>query len=245
MKEKVRLDQLLVEKGLAENRSKAQSLIRLGWVMAGGKVVEKPGSLIGKDSELVIKPAPKYVSRGGIKLESALRAFGVLVENKVCLDIGASTGGFTDCLLQNGAKKVYALDVGKGLIDQRLRDDPRVIIIEKFNARYLSREIIPEQIELLSIDVSFISLSLILASAKSVLKPNAEVLALVKPQFELEPKLVKKGVVRDSELQLKAVQKVREFAEKIGFRSLGQTQAGIKGQKGNQEFFLYLILKET
>jgi len=245
MKEKRRLDQLLVERGWAENRSKAQTLVRLGLVMVGGKVLDKPGSLIGEDSEVVIKPAPKYVSRGGIKLESGLRAFGVSVENKVCLDIGASTGGFTDCLLQFGAKKVYALDVGKGLIDQRLRNDPRVIIIEGFNARYLSRETIPEQIELLCIDVSFISLNLILSSAKSVLKPNAEVLALVKPQFELEPKLVKKGVVRDPELQLKAVQKVREFAEKVGFQTLGQTRAGIKGQKGNQEFFLYLILKQA
>jgi len=241
MKKKVRLDQLLAEQGLAENNFQAQALIRLGRVLVDGEVVDKPGTLVLRESGIRIKEALKYVSRGGLKLESALKELRVRVEDKVCLDVGASTGGFTDCLLQTGAGKVYALDVGKGLIDQKLRRDPRVIVIEKFNARYLSPKIIPEPIQLATVDVSFISLTLILPAVKTVLAKDAEVLAMVKPQFELSPKLARKGVVRDPELQMQAVEKVADFAQGMGFKIIGRAKAGIKGPKGNQEYFLYLI----
>ncbi len=231
----------MVERGLAENNSKAQILIRLGRVGVNGETVDKPGTLVYVASGIQIKEGLRYVSRGGLKLEPALKEFQVQVAGKICLDVGASTGGFTDCLLQNGAGKIYALDVGKGLIEQKLRNDPRVTVIEKFNARYLSPKSLPEPVQLATIDVSFISLNLILPALKSVLAKDAEVLAMVKPQFELSPKLVKKGVVRDPELQLEAVEKVAEFAQGLGFELLGRVKAGIKGPKGNQEYFLYLI----
>lgn len=240
MKEKTRLDKLMVELGLAENPSKAQGMIRLGRVLVDGKEVNKPGAQIRRETRIEIKEGLKYVSRGGLKLESAIQAFQIQVADKVCLDVGASTGGFTDCLLQFGAKKVYSLDVGKGLIDQKLRNDTRVIVIEKFNARYLSPQIIPEPIQLATVDVSFISLTLVLPALKTVLAKDAEVLAMVKPQFELEPKLVKKGVVREPELQLQAVEKIANFAQSLGFNILGQTKAGLKGPKGNQEYFLWM-----
>lgn len=240
MPKKLRLDKLLVEKGLAENASQAQALIRLGMVLVNDKEVSKPGTQVQRESRIEIKEGLRYVSRGGLKLESAIKEFQVQVAGKICLDVGASTGGFTDCLLQFGAKKVYALDVGKGLIAGKLRNDSRVVLIEKFNARYLSPKIIPEPIQLATVDVSFISLTLILPALKTVLAKDAEVLALVKPQFELEPKLVKKGVVRELELQLQAVEKVSRFAQELGFKILGQTKAGIKGPKGNQEYFVWL-----
>jgi len=243
MREKVRADERVVELGLAENAAEAEAMIRLGRVVVAGELVIKPGAQVARTSRVEIKPGRKYVSRGGIKLESAIENFKISVQGKVCLDVGASTGGFTDFLLQNAPKKVYALDVGKGLIDWKLRKDPRVVVIEGVNARFISPEIIPEQIEIAVIDVSFISLEAILPSLKTVLAAEAEVIALVKPQFELEPKLAPKGVVRDESLQLKAVEKIEKFAQKIGFKTLGQTRAKIKGPKGNQEYFLHLRLK--
>ena len=240
MSQKIRLDQLLVERGLSPTRSQAQALIRAGKVLVEGELVSKPGTQIPTQSKIEIKPGPKYVSRGGLKLESALRELKVEVRDKICLDVGASTGGFTDCLLQFGAKKVYALDVGKGLLDWKLRNHPKVVVIEGFNARYLSPEIIPEKIQLATIDVSFISLSKILPAIKTVLEKDAQVLALVKPQFELEPRMVKKGVVRDPEKQLLAVKKIEDFARKLGFEILGRCRSGLLGPKGNQEYFLWL-----
>ena len=242
MSKKVRLDQLLVEKGLSPTPSQAQALIRAGKVLVEGEQISKPGTQISAQSRIEIKPSPRYVSRGGIKLESALRELKVEVKDKTCLDVGASTGGFTDCLLQFGAKKVYALDVGKGLLHWKLRNHPKVVVIEGFNARYLSPEIIPEKIQLATIDVSFISLTKILPSLKTVLKEQAQVLTLVKPQFELERKMVKKGVVRDPEKQLRAVKKIEDFARDIGFKILGKCKSGLLGPKGNQEYFLWLGL---
>jgi len=240
MKAKTRLDRLLLELGLARNLAEAQALIMAGRVEVDGEKIAKNGTRVAVTSQIEISPSPKYVSRGGIKLESALEDFKIGPAGKICLDVGASTGGFTDLLLQSGASKVYALDVGKGLLDWKLRRDPRVIVIEKFNARKLSPKIIPEPIGLATVDVSFISLTLILPALKTVLAQNGEVIALVKPQFELEARLVKGGVVRDEALQLEAVDKIARFASKTGFRVLGQIKAKIKGPKGNQEYFLHL-----
>jgi len=242
MKEKARLDQLLLERGLARDQNQAQAMVRTGRVMVNGQPLTKPGTAVGKNSEIKIIPPEKYVSRGGLKLEAVMEQFPISPAGKICLDVGASTGGFTDLLLQKGAGKVYALDVGKGLLHERLRKDPRVKLIEKFNARHLTANSLPEKIQLATIDVSFISLELVLPALKTVLDNNAEVLALVKPQFELARKFAANGVVKDEALQLKAVQKIADFARKIGFQVLGHTKAKIKGQKGNQEFFLILRL---
>lgn len=240
MKEKERIDRLLLDLGLAKNLREAQALIQLGQALVNGEPVTKPGTLVLKSSEVKIKPAEKYVSRGGIKLESALGDFQVSVTGKICMDVGSSTGGFTDCLLQNGAKTVFALDVGKGLLDWKLRNDSRVVVTEEFNARFLSPKTVPEKIQVATVDVSFISLTLILPPLKSVLAENADVIALVKPQFELEAKFAKKGVVRDEKLQLDAVSKIAGESQKIGFKVMGQAKAKIKGPKGNQEYFLHL-----
>jgi len=245
MKEKVRLDKLLPELGLAQNEKHAQALSRLGKVLVNGRPITKPGTAVEKISEIKIRASEKYASRGGVKLEAALENFPISPAGKICLDVGASTGGFTDLLLQKGAQKVYALDVGKGLLDWKIRNDPRVKVMEKFNARHLSASTLPEKIQLATVDVSFISLELILTPLKTVLEENAEVLALVKPQFELPRKFVEKGVVKDEELQLQAVQKILNFAQKIGFQVLGQTKAKIKGPKGNQEFFIILQLPKS
>ncbi len=241
MSKKIRLDQLLVEKGLCETKSKAQALIRTGKVVVDGNPITKPGTQISPDKEIKIKEGLKYVSRGGIKLESAINHFRIEVKDKICLDVGASTGGFTDCLLKFDAQKVYAVDVGKGQLDWKLRNNPKVVVIEGFNARYLSEQIIPEPIQLATIDVSFISLTLILPAVKTVLADKAEMLALVKPQFELPPKFAKKGVVRSEKDQLKAVEKILNFSQSIGFLTKGWTKSAIKGPKGNQEYFVYLV----
>jgi 23S rRNA (cytidine1920-2'-O)/16S rRNA (cytidine1409-2'-O)-methyltransferase len=240
MKEKARLDELVMRLGLAPDLKEARALIQLGRVMVNGEIMDKPGMAVLATASVVLKGQTKFVSRGGLKLESAIEEFKVEVQGKICLDVGSSTGGFTDCLLQRGAKKVYALDVGKGLIAQKLRNDPRVVVIEKFNARNLSPAIVPEPIELAVADVSFISLKLILPPLKSVLAQGATALAMVKPQFELPAKLVKKGVVSDPALQLQAAEAVANFAQTIGFQIMGRAKAGVKGPKGNQEYFLFL-----
>lgn len=240
MKNKVRLDELILELGLAKNPREAQGLIQSGKVLVNGKVVSKPGTAVDRQAEIGITAKQKYVSRGGVKLESAMEAFQVVVAGKICMDVGASTGGFTDLLLQNGARKVYALDVGKGLLDWKLRNDPRVVVMEKFNARNLAADAVPEKIELATVDVAFISLELILPALKNVLAEDAKVIALVKPQFKLAPKFVKKGVAEKEELQLVAVEKIANFAGKIGLEVTGRAKAKIKGPKGNQEYFLLL-----
>lgn len=234
---KVRADELLFQKGLVESRSKAKTLIMMGKVYANGVKIEKGGDSISPDSEIEIKEDIPYVSRGGLKLEEAIKFFNIDVKDKVALDIGASTGGFTDCLLQFGAKKVYAVDVGYGLLDDRLRKDPRVISIEKVNFRYVKDDFIPEKVDIITIDVSFISLTLIIPKALHFLKDDGVLICLIKPQFELSPKEIGKGgVVRDEALREKAVIKISDFCKSLGLNISGIIPSPILGQKGNKEY---------
>jgi len=241
MTKKLRIDNLLVERGLFESRERAQRSIMAGEVKIGEEVAAKPSQLVDVDADVTVAEPQRYVGRGGQKLEGALDHFGLDVADKVALDIGASTGGFTDCLLQRGAKKVYAIDVGHGQLAWKIRSDPRVIVREKLNARFLSRADVPEPIDLCVIDVSFISLTLILPSAFDVLAPDGVIVALIKPQFELERQDVSRGgIVRDAALHEKAQQKIARFAEAAGHRVLGLVPSTITGADGNQEFFICL-----
>ncbi|SMP19537.1 23S rRNA (cytidine1920-2'-O)/16S rRNA (cytidine1409-2'-O)-methyltransferase [Desulfurobacterium pacificum] len=244
---KERIDKLLVEKGLVKSRERAKALIMAGKVKVNGQVVDKPGTSVPADSVIEVKEEDiPYVSRGGLKLETALKEFGVDVSGFVCLDVGASTGGFTDCLLQHGAKKVYAVDVGRGQLDWKLRNDPRVISIERFNARYLTEKEIPEKVDLVVMDVSFISVTKLLPVVKQFLKPEGKMIVLIKPQFELTKREVDrgKGVIRDPELHKKAINKVLEFARSIGLYPEKLTLSKPRGPKGNKEFLVLLSQKE-
>jgi len=239
---RARLDARLVELGLFETRSKAKAAIMAGEVMVDGQVRDKPGALVGAQAKITLKEKPRYVSRGGLKLEAALDGFGISPAGKVCLDVGASTGGFTDCLLQRGADKVFSVDVGKGLLDWKLRNDPRVVVLEKMNARYLEPSIIPEPIGLAVIDVSFISLELIIPAVIPLLVPNADLVPMVKPQFEAgREKVGKGGVVRDPEVQKQCVDKIAAAATGLGFTEKDRLPSPIKGPKGNQEHFIHLV----
>ena len=241
MSKKLRLDHLLVEKGLFASREQAQRAIMAGEVKVGTRTAAKPSQLFEPEAAIAVKPARKYVGRGALKLEGALSHFGIDVYGKIALDIGASTGGFTDCLLQCGAAKVYAVDVGHGQLDWRIRSDPRVIVLEKLNARFLSREHIPELVDLCVIDVSFISLTLILPNAFDLITPSGVILALIKPQFELQRADVGKGgIVRDPELQQKAQDNIVTFVTGLGHVTTGIVPSAIKGADGNQEFFACL-----
>ena len=235
---KIRVDLLLVEKGLAPSRHRAAALIMAGRVLAGGKRISKAGDLIADDAKLAVAVEANFVSRGGVKLAGALTSFRLDPSGLLCLDIGASTGGFTDCLLQNGARKVYAVDVGYGQLDAKLRSDPRVVVIEKTNVRYLKK--LPEPFDLAVIDVSFISLTKILPAVIQQMAPGGRIVPLVKPQFELSPKEVKKGVVRDDALRQKAVDAVKKFAGSIGLKILGEVDSVLAGPKGNREVFIHL-----
>ena len=237
----IRLDQALVQRGLFPSRHQAQSAIMAGEVRIDGRVAAKASDSVLEGHEISVSPRSRYVGRGGIKLEGAIGHFGISCEAKVGLDIGASTGGFTDCLLQHGARKVFAVDVGHGQLAWKIRDDPRVITLEKTNARHLSRAEIPEPIDLCVIDVSFISLTLILPNAFELLTPDGVILALIKPQFELAREDVGRGgIVRSTELHEKAQQKVAAFAENMGARVGGLFPSSITGTDGNQEFFICL-----
>jgi 23S rRNA (cytidine1920-2'-O)/16S rRNA (cytidine1409-2'-O)-methyltransferase len=237
--DKQRLDQLLVDRGLAESRQKAQALILAGAVMVNGQKAQKPGHTVDASSVLELMEKLQYVSRGGLKLEKALDHFEINVEGKICLDIGSSTGGFTDCLLQRGAQKVHALDVGTGQLDWKLRNDPRVVVREQFNARYLKFEDIGEFCDLAVCDVSFISVTLILPTLPSVLRSGAEMVILVKPQFEVGRYDVGKGgIVRDPELHAAACRKVAASAESLGFKT-EVIESPILGAEGNREFLLH------
>jgi 23S rRNA (cytidine1920-2'-O)/16S rRNA (cytidine1409-2'-O)-methyltransferase len=240
---KERIDKLLVDKGLVETREKAQALIMAGVVFVDNQKVDKAGTKVSVDSNIEIKEKLPYVSRGGFKLEKGLKVFNVDVKDKVCLDIGASTGGFTDCLLQNGAKKVYAVDVGKNQLHEKLRKDPRVISIEEFNARYLTSQQIPEPIDILVSDVSFISITKILPNICNLLKDNFVGIILIKPQFELSKKEVKDGVVKDKQLHEKAIKSVAEVLTQSCYCVKDLDFSPIKGPKGNIEF-LALIEKK-
>lgn len=240
---KERLDTLLVDRGLAETRAKAQALILAGRVEADGVAVAKAGTQVPGDAEIILKPAPhQYVSRGGEKLAGALAHFPVVVAGKVAMDVGASTGGFTHCLLTKGVGKVYAVDVGYGQLDASLRQDPRVIVLERRNIRHLPAEDVPEPVDLITLDLSFISLTLVLPKVLEFLRPGGEILALVKPQFEVgKGQVGKGGVVRDPKLQQSAVDKVAKTARSLGLKVRPAFPSPLKGPKGNQEYFLYLI----
>ena len=242
MANKMRLDVLLVERGLQESRQKAQATIMSGLVFVKGQRVDKPGTAVPNDAEIEVRGnALKYVSRGGLKLEKAMATFPVDLKNTVCGDIGASTGGFTDCMLQNGAAKVYAVDVGYVQLAWKLREDPRVVCLERTNARYLTHEQIPDELDFASIDVSFISLKLILPAVHNVLKDGGHVACLVKPQFEAgKEKVGKKGVVRDPAVHLEVLEHFLEHAKESGFTVLGLTYSPIRGPEGNIEYLGYL-----
>jgi len=238
MPKKVRLDQLLVTRGFFTSREKAQRAILAGNVSVGTRTAAKPSELLQEQTVIAVKPTRRYVGRGALKLESAVNRFGIELEGKTALDIGASTGGFTDCMLQRGAERIYAVDVGYGQLDWTLRNDRRVIVLEKINARFLTGEQIPALVDVCVIDVSFISLTLILPNAFALLKPGGVILALIKPQFELQRSDVGKGgIVRDSRLHQKAQDKIVAFVNSLGHVVAGITPAAIKGVDGNQEFF--------
>lgn len=240
----MRADLLLVEKGLSETRARAQSLIMSGSVFADGQKISKSSQLIDPElSKLEVKGKNRFVSRGGEKLEGALKHFQIDVTGKICLDVGASTGGFTDCLLQRGAKKVYALDVGYGQLDQSLRKNPRVVVMDRVNFRYFDVGQIPEPVDLVTIDVSFISLTMIIPKVREIfvkIPPGgfSFLIALIKPQFEVGPKFLKKGIVRDEKKREESVGKIKNFCAGLGLNILGVTPSPIRGQKGNQEYFL-------
>ena len=230
----------MFEKGLAETRAKAQGLILAGNVFVNGEVSDKAGVLVSETDSVEVKNANPYVSRGGLKLESALDALKIDVKGFICLDIGASTGGFTDCMLQRGAIKVYAVDVGTGQLHYKLRKDSRVVNIENVNFRYFDGSLIKDEIDFAAIDVSFISLDKILPPAYKIIKPKGFVLAMVKPQFELEPSEIKKGVVRDESLRQKAINKIKKCAEDLNFKIISEADSGLKGPKGNLEHFILM-----
>ena len=239
---KKRLDVLLVERGLQESRQKAQATIMSGLVFVKGQRVDKPGTAVAEDAEVEVRGnALKYVSRGGLKLEKAMATLPTQLEGAVCADIGASTGGFTDCMLQNGAGKVYAVDVGYGQLAWSLRSDPRVVCMERTNARYLTHEQIPQELDFASVDVSFISLGLILPALDGLLSPEGEAVCLVKPQFEAgREKVGKKGVVRDPAVHLEVLETFLHHAKENHFTVLGITYSPIRGPEGNIEYLGYL-----
>ena len=239
---KERIDVLLVEKGFFESREKAKASIMAGVVYVDEQKIDKAGEEVSVDAKIEVRGnVCPYVSRGGLKLEKAINSFGVNLKDKVCMDIGASTGGFTDCMLQNGAKKVFSVDVGYGQFAWKLRQDERVVCMERTNIRYVTEEQIREKLDFASIDVSFISLTKVLPVAFNLLKDDGEVVALIKPQFEAGREQVgKKGVVRDSKVHKEVIEKVIEFSRNIGFGVKNLSFSPIKGPEGNIEFLLYL-----
>ena len=248
MKIKKRLDVLLVERGFAETRTKAQAVIMSGLVYVAGQKADKPGMSFEENCELEVRGATcPYVSRGGLKLEKALRDFGVDPTGYVCSDSGASTGGFTDCLLQQGASKVFAIDVGYGQLDWKIRSDPRVVVMERTNVRYVTPEQLGEPLDLSVVDVSFISLRIVLPVIKTFLKENqGQVLCLIKPQFEAgKEKVGKKGVVREPAVHKEVLDDFVALTKEIGFRILGLTFSPVKGPEGNIEFLAHLTLQDV
>ena len=240
---KERLDVLLVKQGLAPSREKAKAVLMAGQVFVDNQKEDKPGTMFDPDKvQIEVRGNTlKYVSRGGLKLEKAMKECPIELLEKICMDIGASTGGFTDCMLQNGASKVYAIDVGHGQLDWTLRNDERVICMEKTNFRYVTKEQVPEEIDFASVDVSFISLTKILPAAKPLLKEGGQMVCLIKPQFEAgREKVGKKGVVTDKQVHMEVIEKVAGFAASIGFFILGLSYSPIKGPEGNIEYLLYL-----
>ena len=246
MKIKKRLDVLLTEQMYADTRSKAQAIIMAGQVYVNGQKADKPGTAYEETVQIEVRGVTcPYVSRGGLKLEKALRDFGVKPDGFVCSDSGASTGGFTDCLLQQGAKKVFAIDVGYGQLDWKIRSDERVVVMERTNIRYVTPEDLGEPLDLSVIDVSFISLKIVLPTIKTLLKPTGQVLCLIKPQFEAgKEKVGKKGVVREPEIHLEVLDSFVSTVKELGFTILGLTFSPVKGPEGNIEFLGHLTLED-
>ena len=236
---KIRLDQLLVQRGLSESRERAQRLIMAGAVLVNDHPGEKPGTLVAEDVIVRIKEPLPYVSRGGLKLAAALERFSIPIMGAVCADVGASTGGFTDCLLQRGAARVYAIDVGYGQLDWKLRSNPRVVVMDRTNARYLAS--LPEPIDVVTIDASFISLRLILPAVIKWVRASGHIVALVKPQFEAgRDKVGKGGVVRDPVVHAGVIRSIWQFAHELGFTPIDLIRSPIEGPAGNVEFLLWL-----
>lgn len=239
---KKRLDVLLVERGLATSREKAKAMIMAGEVLVDNEREDKAGSMFPEEVEIVLKGKPlPYVSRGGLKLEKAMKNFNLTLDGKVCMDVGASTGGFTDCMLQNGAVKVYSVDVGHGQLDWKLRNDPRVVCMERTNIRYVVPEDIEERPSFVSIDVSFISLTKVLLPVRNLMEENGEIAALIKPQFEAgREKVGKKGVVRDPAVHKEVIEMVISYAKSISFGVRHLEFSPIKGPEGNIEYLVHL-----
>ncbi len=242
---KERLDVLLVKRGLAPSREKAKTMIMEGNVYVNEQKEDKAGSMFAQEARIEVRGKTlKYVSRGGLKLEKAIERFAISLQDKICMDIGASTGGFTDCMLQNDAKKVYAVDVGYGQFAWQLRQDARVVCMEKTNIRYVTPEDIADVLDFASVDVSFISLTKVLGPARELLKDDGELVCLIKPQFEAgREKVGKKGVVRDQKVHLEVVEKVSDFAKELGFAVLHLDFSPIKGPEGNIEYLIHLRKK--
>jgi 23S rRNA (cytidine1920-2'-O)/16S rRNA (cytidine1409-2'-O)-methyltransferase len=239
---KQRLDKLIVERGLADSRARAQSMIMAGQVLVANQLVDKPGHPVDTSSEIRIKgEAPRYVSRGGLKLEAALLAFDINVEERLCIDIGASTGGFTDCMLQHGARRVWAIDVGHNQLAWKIRQDPRVVVREGVNARNLNSSEFPELFDMATIDVSFISLAKILPAIRGTLVDRADCIALVKPQFEVgKGEVGRGGIVTDPAKHRRVLTETTETARSAGFVAIGLIESPILGAEGNREFLLHL-----
>ena len=242
MSNKTRLDVLLVEQGHMESRQKAQAVIMAGSVFVDGQRVDKPGTAVPNTAQIEVRGhALPYVSRGGLKLEKAMKTFPLTLTGKVCADIGASTGGFTDCMLQNGAARVYAVDVGYGQLDWKLRNDGRVINMERTNIRKVEKEQVPDELDFFSVDVSFISLKLVLPVAREFLRDGGQAVCLIKPQFEAgREKVGKKGVVRDKQVHTQVISSICTFCLENGFDVLGLDFSPIKGPEGNIEYLIYL-----
>jgi len=239
---KERIDKLLMEQGLVQSREKARALIMEGKVLVDGAMMDKPGAKVRREAEIKIQEEESnYVSRGGKKLKAAIDSFGIDPTGMVVMDVGASTGGFTDCILQEGAKKVYAIDVGYGQLAWRLQIDPRVINLERRNVRYLKREEVDDEVDLILIDTSFISIEKFLPHLLSFLKDHGTILSLIKPQFEVGKEEVGKGgVVREATLHQKVIDRISAFCAQLGLKVLGVIESPLRGPKGNKEFFIYL-----
>lgn len=247
MSNKTRLDLLLTERGLQESRQKAQATIMSGLVFVNGQRVDKPGTAVPNDAPIEIRGNTlKYVSRGGLKLEKAMQVFPITLADKICMDVGASTGGFTDCMLQNGAKRVYSVDVGYGQLAWSLRTDDRVVNLERTNFRHITEEQVPEPVDFASVDVSFISLKHIFPNLHLLLRPSGQAVCLIKPQFEAgRDKVGKKGVVREAATHLEVVERVIGMAIENGFSVLGLEFSPVKGPEGNIEYLLYVEKSEA
>jgi 23S rRNA (cytidine1920-2'-O)/16S rRNA (cytidine1409-2'-O)-methyltransferase len=238
---KIRIDQLLLERALAGSRERAQAMIFAGHVLVNGRKIDKAGVLVPGDADIrILGETLRFVSRGGLKLEHALAAFHIAVAGKTAIDIGASTGGFTDCLLQQGCRKVYAVDVGYGQLAWKLRQDPRVVVIERTNIRDMDASLIPETVDLAVFDVAFISLEKVIPSILRFLRPTSEIVALIKPQFEVgKGQVGKGGIVREEAARTAVVERIAEFVGRLGFEVRGVNSSPITGQDGNVEFLLY------